>query len=231
MSELLTAVARCAVIALRGEGDLVPIAHALHRQLFGSQRRFVVCDPRRHEREGSARLPPNRKTSVLALSASAGGSVCIRSNHLPSDYDLLAPSRRIVNGTQLFVCLNSDDQVIDMLCPPVRVASLAHRVSDLDRLISEYIADATRALGVGGMRIPERMHDAILWHTRALADLEKVVMRIVALKSAASVSEAARRLGMAPVSLTRWARHRGILAVLDEVEWDSERNKSADRPA
>jgi len=223
MSELLTAVARCAVIALRGEGDLVPIAHALHRQLFGSQRRFVVCDPRRHEREGSARLPPNRKTSVLALSASAGG--------LPSDYDLLAPSRRIVNGTQLFVCLNSDDQVIDMLCPPVRVASLAHRVSDLDRLISEYIADATRALDVGGTRIPERMHDAILWHTKTLADLEKVVMRIVALKSAASVSEAARRLGMAPVSLTRWARHRGILAVLDEVEWDSERNKSADRPA
>jgi hypothetical protein len=228
MSSLLTAVARCAVIALRGEGDLVPIAYALHRQLLGPQQRFVVCDPRRGERESSARLLPNRKTGALALGAAAGGSVCIRSSHLPSDYELLAPSRRIANGTQLFVCLHSDDQIIDMMCPPIRIASLAHRVSDLGRLVSEYLADATRALDVGRMRIPARLHNAIMLQTSTLADLEKVVTRIAALKSASSISRAAERLGMAPVSLTRWARRRGILAALEEVEWDRERDRSVD---
>jgi hypothetical protein len=230
MGALLTAVARCAVIALRGEGDLVPIAHSMHRQLIGPQRPFVVCDPRRGEREDSARSPPNRKTSLRALGVGAGGSVCIRSNCLPTDYDLLAPSRRMLDGTQLFVCLNSDDPVIDMLCPPIRVASLAHRWSDLDRLIREYLADATRALGVGEMRIPKRLYGAVLWRAKTLADLEKVLMRIVMLKSTPSINVAAERLGMAHVSLSRWVSRRDIRRVLNEIEWDVVHDKNAGSP-
>src|SRR4051794_26993832 len=67
MSTLLTAVARRTAIALRGESDLAPIAHALHGRLVGADRPFVVCDPRRRDCDGSVRFPPSRKAGMQAL--------------------------------------------------------------------------------------------------------------------------------------------------------------------
>jgi len=194
---LLSTADRCGVIALRGKGDLVPTAHTIHRRLVGADRPFVVCDPRRANREASARSAANRKTSADALRVGAGGSVCIRLRRLPSDYHLLAPSRRMTDGTQLFVCLSGDDRVVDMLCPPIRIPSLTQR-SDLGRLVSECLADATRDLGVRSMRIPRQMHEAVLRHATMLADLEKVTLRIAALKSAPNTTMAAAWLGMNP---------------------------------
>ncbi|MEO7731234.1 MAG: hypothetical protein ABIY55_09700, partial [Kofleriaceae bacterium] len=218
MEVLLGGIERCAVIPLRADGDVVPIAFALHRRLFGPDRPFILCDPRRNERNGSARSTPNRQTSASALRAAAGGSVCIRADHLPTDYELLAPSRRLRSGTQLFVCLSSDDPLIDVLCPPIRIISLAQR-TDLDRLLDEYLADATRSLGVSEMRLSRPAREALLGHVTTLADLEKVVTRVVVLKAMPSVSAAAQRLGMAPVSLSRWASRRGVLSIMSEVEW------------
>lgn len=215
MGFLLSAITRCAVIPLRGQGDLVPIAHALHRRMFGTQRPFVVCDPRRHEGDGSVRSPPNRRTSARALDAAAGGSVCIRSVRLPVDYPLLAPSRRDSTGTQLFVCLDKDDPIVDLLYPPLRIPSLAERAPDLERLLAEYVDDATQALGVSSMRLSGAMLAAILSRAESLADLEKSATRVVVLKSAPNISRAAEQLGMAPVSLTRWASRRGLLDILN----------------
>jgi hypothetical protein len=43
----------------------------------------------------------------------------------------------------------------------------------------------------------------------SLPEIEKATLRRVALRSSANVSRAATRLGMAPVSLSRWlARHK-----------------------
>jgi hypothetical protein len=36
-----------AALVLCGDGDLVPIAWALHRHTLGADRPFIVCDPRR----------------------------------------------------------------------------------------------------------------------------------------------------------------------------------------
>jgi len=59
------AVARSAHLVLRGAGDMVPIAYALHRRTLGTDKPFVVCDPRRGDtsREGRAgrrQYPPSR---------------------------------------------------------------------------------------------------------------------------------------------------------------------------
>ena len=75
MHTLRSAVARRTPIVLRGESDLIPVAHALHRRLFDSDRPFVVCDPRRCEGDGSVRTPPNRRTGMLALETRAGSGV------------------------------------------------------------------------------------------------------------------------------------------------------------
>jgi len=222
---LLSGLARCAVIALRGKGDMVHVAHALHRRLLGPHRPFVVCNPRRNSTGGSVRSLPNRRTSELALRAAAGGAVCIRAWRLPADYRLLAPSLRLSSSTQLFVCLAKDDPVIDMLCPPLRIPSLAQRATDFDRLVEEYVEDATWELGVDSMRLSSRMLKAIVWRTTSLADLEKAVTRVVVLKSTSNVSLAAAQLGMAPVSLMRWATRRGILQILKD-ELGDERDQA-----
>jgi hypothetical protein len=206
---LLIAAARGAPIALRGESDLVPIAHALHCRLFGSDRPFVVCDPRRHEGNGSVRSPPNRRTGLLALDAAVGGSVCIRANRLPPDFDALAASFRECGSiAMIFVCLQDSDRVRDLLCPPIEVPSLAERAPYLHRLLDECLEEAAEALGVRGVRLTEAMRESILLDVESLADLEKTALRVVALASSRNMSRAAERLQMAPVSLSRWVSRR-----------------------
>jgi hypothetical protein len=212
VSRLLAAVDLRQPIALRGAGDLVPIAHALHRRLFGSECPFIVCNPRRHEGDGSVRSPPSRRTGMLALDAATGGSVCIRSNRLPKDIDQLSASLRDCAGTvQLFVCLHRNDQVIDILYPPIEIPSLAQRPADLDRLIDTCLVDAAQTLGVRTMPLSRRARDSILWQARSLADVEKAVTRLVVLRSTKNLSEAARQLGMAPISLNRWLHRRRMV--------------------
>src|ERR1041384_5058629 len=41
------AAPRRSALVLRGDGDLVPIARAIHRRAFGADRPFIVADPRR----------------------------------------------------------------------------------------------------------------------------------------------------------------------------------------
>jgi DNA-binding protein Fis len=42
----------------------------------------------------------------------------------------------------------------------------------------------------------------------SLAEIEKATLRLVTLRTAGNLSDAAARLGMAPVSLDKWLRHR-----------------------
>lgn len=44
-----------ATLALCGEGDMAPIAQALHRRALGTSRPFVVCDPSRVQRSSCRR--------------------------------------------------------------------------------------------------------------------------------------------------------------------------------
>jgi hypothetical protein len=206
---LLTAARRGGIVVLRGESDAVPIAHALHRRLLGPERAFIVCDPRRREGDGSVRSPPNRRTGISAIEAAQGGSVCIHSHRPPRGFDLLvSPLRGPHATTVLFVCLHGDDHLRDLLCRPLEIPSLTQRSAELDRLIDEYIDEAAQTLGVRGARLSDELRRDILCHATSLADLEKTVLRVIALKSAPSIAQAAQRLDMAPVSLGRWLRRR-----------------------
>lgn len=215
MHTLLSAVARRTPIVLRGESDLIPVAHALHRRLFDSDRPFVVCDPRRCEGDGSVRTPPNRRTGMLALETAMHGSVCVRSNRLPPDFDAFTMSLREEGSpVMLFVCLHDNDRIRDLLCPPIEIPSLAQREHDLERILDECLKEAAEALGVRAVRLSVDMRRSVLGDVRSLSDLEKATVRLVALMSARNLSQAAERLHMAPVSLSRWVRRRRWSAAL-----------------
>jgi hypothetical protein len=218
MRTLLTAITHGTAVALRGESDLVPIAYTLHRRLLGAERPFIVCDPRRRDGAGSLRSPPNLRSGMEALLAAAGGSVCIRACRLPTDFDAFAASVRGSGPTaQVFMCLSDRDRIRDLLSPPLEIPALAERQADLDRLISECLADATRALGVERMRFSGRAPDSILHGVTSLAELERSVLRLVALKLSPNLSQAARRLRVSPVSLSRWVHRRRFTSIFNDV--------------
>jgi hypothetical protein len=209
MHTLLDAAARGGAVALQGDSDLVPVAFALHRRLLGADRPFVVCDPRRREGAGSVRVPPNRNTGRLALEAAAGGSICIHSNRLPKDFDTLASSLRDRHKMALlFVCLHSNDRVTRVLCNPIVIPPLAQRRAELGRLLNDYLDEAAQIFGVRRPQLSEQMQHCVFDDATSLCELEKVALRLVALRNTPNVNQAAQRLNMAPVSLNRWIGRR-----------------------
>lgn len=217
---LLTAVARRMPIALRGASDLVPVAYALHRRILGADRAFVVCDPRRSESGSSVRMPPSRRTVSLALEAAMGGSICLRSRRLPADFDLLREALRdAVPIAMVFVCLHGEDRVRDLLFRPLEVPGLAARAADSDHLLQDALDEAAAEFGIARLQIPRRLRKGILECVASFAELEKTALRVVALVSARSMSHAAARLAMAPVSLVRWLDRRPwLVAIVDELQ-------------
>jgi len=66
-------------------------------------------------------------------------------------------------------------------------------------------------LGVRRDCLTEEDRTWILDHeASSLSDIEKATLRLVALRTSANMSTAAARLGMAPVSLSRWIGRRKI---------------------
>jgi len=209
MWTLLNAVARRTAIGLQGESDLVPLAHSLHCRLVGPERPFVVCDPRRGDSDGSVRAPPSRRAGIPALAAAIGGSVCLRSNRLPDDFDRLAASFHESGSAALFLCLHSHDRITDLLCRPLTIPSLAQRLPEFPRLLNAYLDEAARVLGARHVRLSEPMQQSVLHHVKSLSDIEKAALRLVALHSSGNLYRAAQQLHMAPISLIRWMSRRG----------------------
>jgi hypothetical protein len=222
MWTLLNAVARRTAIGLQGESDLIPIARSLHRRLVGAERPFVVCDPRRRDSDGSVRAPPSRRAGMPALAAAIGGSVCLRSNRLPGDFDRLAASFHDSAAAVLFVCLHSNDRITDLMCRPLKIPPLTQRLPEFPRLLNEYLDEAAQVLGARHVRLSEPLQQSVLHHVKSLSDIEKAALRLVALKSSGNLYRAAHQLHMAPISLIRWMTRRGwttsVLAGSEEAD-------------
>jgi len=205
-----------AALVLLGETDLVPIARALHRRTRGADRPFVVCDPRRRDGEEyeSVRSPVNYEAGLAAFRAARGGSLCVRSRRLPRDFSSVVAQLRSTDDVQIIVCADGRDDAHPFLIlpAPIRIPSLRVRTDELPRIIDEYAVDAVaelRALRPGLTAADRRW---ILEHApRTLAEIEKATLRLVAIRVSRNVSNAAARLGMAPVSLSRWAWRRRLL--------------------
>lgn len=205
------AVTHRAHLVLCGTGDLVPIAYALHRRTLGADRPFVVCDPRRGNRPASARSPANCDSGIAALAAAAGGSLCVRRARLPDDFSSLVPQLRAAEDVQYIVCSTPGEEVNPLLVipAPIRIPPIENRKRELPRIVEEYAADAIAALGASAVNFTDRDRAWMLEHgTSSLSEIEKSTLRLVALRASPNMSNAAARLGMAPVSLSRWIDRR-----------------------
>jgi hypothetical protein len=198
-----------APLVLCGNADLVPIAHALHRHALGADRPFVVCDPRRRTGTESVRSATNCTTGAVALELAMGGSLCVRRERLPQDFaSVLARARELDACVQLIVCSNRGDADA-VLAGPIQIPSLRTRKDDLPRIVDEYARDAIAALGVPPTSFIADDHAWVLRHAASsLLDIEKATLRLAALRASQNCSHAAARLGMAPVSLSRWMGRR-----------------------
>ena len=203
--------ARRTPLVLCGEGDLVPIAYALHRLMIGHAAPFVVCDPRRNQTRASVRSPPNTPLGIQALSHAMGGTLCVRHARLPADFD--EACRRAYDpdsDVQIIVCARDLQQValVDGTLA-IEVPALGLRERELSRIVQEYAEDAISTFGVDRAHFNADDRDWVMTHcARSLAEIEKATLRVIALSASHSGSHAAARLGMAPVSLARWLDRR-----------------------
>lgn len=206
------ATAHRAPLVLRGEGDLVPVARSLHHRALGPLSPFVVCDPRRRQGGASVRGAENYETGAAATHAATGGWLCIRSQRRPRDFaavvdHVIDPNSRV----QLVLCVQPWEQDAMSLAHAILVPSLATRQSELDKIVLEYAEDAIAALGTARTGFTQSDREWVRMHSAtSLPDIEKATLRLVAIRESRNLSHAAHRLGMAPVSLTRWIGRRKL---------------------
>ena len=203
---LTLALEHRAVLVLYGEGNLVPIAWALHRRTLGADRPFIVCDPRRGRKVVSVRSPASHGAGVAAFEAAIGGSLCVRMRRLPHDFPALVARLRQVDDVLCAICAGplAGAHWPLVLPAPITVPSLAHRAADLDRIIAEYAGDAIAELRAPASSFAAADHRWVRDHAAAsLAEIEKATIRLVTVRTSRNRSHAAARLGMAAVSLSR----------------------------
>ncbi|MDQ3367995.1 MAG: FHA domain-containing protein [Myxococcota bacterium] len=205
------AATRRAALVLCGDGDLVPIAFDLHRRVFGAERPFVSCDPKRRESEATVRSVQNFTTGLAALDAARSGTLCVWSKRLPRDFnDVAAALRHPSAQSQLVVVAHTPAEARSFIVAPIEIPSLRSRSGEVERIIDEYAAQALASWSVAGPFLPEdrawvRTHSA-----ESLLDIEKGTRRLVALRRSDSIAAAAALLGMAPASLQEWIGRRSL---------------------
>lgn len=200
-----------AALVLLGETDLVPIARSLHRRVLGADRPFVVCDPRRHDGAESVRSPVNYGIGVAAFEAAVGGSLCVRSRRLPRDFSSVVARIRATTDVQIIVCSDGRDDTHPFLTLPVpiRIPSLIVRTHELPQIVDAYAVDAVAELGALGEVFTAADRDWVLANAPlTLAEIEKATLRLVAIRASRNINDAAGRLGITRVSLSRWIGRR-----------------------
>ena len=206
------AVTRRTALVLCGDGDLVPIARAIHRRAFGVDRPFIVCDPRRRQSEATVRSPANYEAGMPAFKAATRGSLCVRNLRLPRDFRrVVAALRASDSQVRLVICIQTAEECEEDLAVPITIPPLDTRPDEIDRIITEYAEDATVELGTLRANFLPADRDWVRIHSASsLPDIEKATLRLVAIRESRNLSAAAARLGMAPVSLSRWIGRRKL---------------------
>jgi len=210
---VLTTASGRGVLTLCGSGDLVSVAHQLHRRMLPGQP-FVVCDPRRGEGSAHPLLAPNIRDPMDALGLAAGGTLCLPADRPPHELPELAERRR--NSTtrvQLVIVTETVHPVLAAIAEPVVVTPLARRAAERLRLIDELAAEAAATLGIEVVPLSDAHRRAILRFDGSTPQaIEKATLRIIALRNGGHTSRVAKQLDMSHASLTEWALRRGLVA-------------------
>jgi len=203
---------RRAPLVLCGAGDLVPIARAIHRRTLGTARPFIVCDPKRRPSSASVRSAENYVAGMPAFAMATGGSLCIRTLRLPRDFPSVLTRFRDPNSqVHLVLCAQASHECEEYLAVPIIIPPLSTRPNEIDQVITEYADDAIRELGTLRTGFLPADHAWVRIHSASsLPDIEKATLRLVAIRESRNLSAAAARLGMAPVSLSRWIGRRKL---------------------
>ncbi len=204
-----------AALVLLGKTDMVPIALALHRRTLGAAP-FIVTDSRRMDMPATVRAPTSYTSGVAAIRDARGGTLCMQRRWRPHDFEAAVVMLRDPStDVQLVVCSDGSQALHPFLIRPVpiRVPPLSARVRELPQIVDAYARDAIEALGADDECFTADDRRWVIDHdARTLPEIEAATLRLVALRQAGGVTNrAAKRLGMATISLARWlARRPGL---------------------
>jgi DNA-binding NtrC family response regulator len=151
---------------------------------------------------------------VAALEAARGGSLCVPRTGLPHDFpSMVAAVRDPAASVQLIVCgpVNHAEHPYLILPVPIQVPSIAARAADLSRIVDEYAHDAIATLGAFQRDYTDADRTWISdRYANTWGEIEMTTMRLIAVRSAPSVEEAARRLGIKYPTLRRWLHNHRV---------------------
>jgi pSer/pThr/pTyr-binding forkhead associated (FHA) protein len=203
---------RRSALVLCGAGDLVPVAQSIHRHVRGKGQPFIVCDPKRQAGNATVRSAQNYTTGRPALRAAAGGTICMRSQRLPPDFrDVMDALRAPDSQVQLMICAETPEDCERSRVAPIVIPPLLSRMTEVDQIIDEYAAEAMDELMIPRSTFRAADHAWVREHeSTSLPAIEKAALRLVALRASRTLSGAATRLRMAPVSLSRWIGRRRL---------------------
>jgi hypothetical protein len=227
------AATRLVPLVLSGQGELVSIASSLHDHVIGRDKPFILCDRRRRRADADVRAVANIDDPLQALRAAIGGSLCLLCRRMPHNTSAIAEEfSRSRPRVQIVMCTPGDspaDAWQSYPADPIVIPRLDERQHELDRIIYEYAVEAIKGLGTAHTTFTEEDLDWVRTHSASThAKIEKGTRRLVALREAGNVSRAAARLGMAPVSLSRWFGRRDHI---DEIRASRTAPRRAGRPA
>jgi hypothetical protein len=120
---------------------------------------------------------------------------------------------RSTDDVQLIVCADArfDAHPFLTLPVPIRVPSLTVRTDELPRIVDDYAIDAVAELRPLRAGFAAADREWVLQNApMTLAEIEKGTLRLVAIHASRNISDAAARLGIAPVSLARWIGRRKL---------------------
>jgi len=198
-------------LVLCGPGDLISVAHAIHRHVLGNAKPFVVCDPRRREGEESVRSARNSETGLAAMLRGLGGSLCVWSRRLPHDFgDVRLALRDPFTRVQLIVCAESR-HTKPYYIEPIMIPPLSSRAQEITRIIDEYAEEAAATVSAT-VQLTAADRDWILRNSASsISEIEKGTRRLLAIRNHdGNTAAAARSLDMAPISLARWIGRRAL---------------------
>ena len=169
-------------------------------------------EPRSGISPATVRSPTSYAAGLPAFAAATGGSLCARRLRLPHDFPRVVAALRTPNApVRLLICAPTAAAFDRDRAVPITLPPLGSRPEELDHIITEYAEDAIAELDAARTGFLPADRDWVRRHAAAsLPDLEKATRRLVAIRASRTVSAAAARLGMAPVSLSRWIGRRTL---------------------